>query len=674
MWKLRNSEHTGKSIIYLAVVVFAGIIVYSNTFHVPFQWDEDAFIRANPLVKNIGYFFKPSRAGGHELYAAVMNRYIGYLTFALNYKINGFDVVGYHVFNVFVHILNAVLVFFLVVFTFRTPCMRKNGLGVYSERIAFFSALVFVSHPIQTEAVTYIFQRLASLMTTFYLFALLMYARGRLIIEGRGAMGKRLGEKTKAMSSRPWALSIAHHLSPVTFFSLSFLSAVLAMKTKENAFTLPVMAAIYEFVFFRGPAKRRILLLLPLLLTLLIVPLSIMSTGQSAAQVVRDTGNGAYAFSHLSSEDYLFTQFRVLVGYLRLFLFPVNQNLDYDVPILHSLFLPQVFLSFLFLATIFGAAVYLLYKARGEGREAMPLPMAHNPSPMTSPYSLIGFGIVWFFVTISVESSVVPIPTLMDEYRMYLPSAGLIIASVTALHLLYEKVRARRKARAVVLCVVVALPVIFSAAAYARNSVWGSRISLWQDTVLKSPGRARARYGLGFAYSSEGMFDRALTQYEIAVKLDPDYATAYNALGAVYWEKGLSGKAAEQFRLALRVNPDLPEAHLNLGNIFYNEGEIDSAIEQYEAALKLKPDLAAAHSSIANAYYAKGLVGETMGHFQIAAALMPDNADAHFNLARICLETGDVDTARAEFRKVIALRPDDSQARRLLESLGPRHQ
>jgi hypothetical protein len=189
--------------------------------------------------------------------------------------------------------------------------------------------------------------------------------------------------------------------------------------------------------------------------------------------------------------EYLFTQFRVIVTYIRLFFFPVNQNLDYDYPIFHSFFAPQVFLSFLFLLVFFGVAVYLLYRSMFNVHYST---LETQNSNLETPHSqsgaerLIAFGIVWFFVTLSLESSIVPIFDVIFEHRLYLPSIGLIICFVTLLFMLAR--RFRTNARDPLSGLIVALVVvvcIYSGTAYARNRVRGDEEHFWTDVVSKSP-------------------------------------------------------------------------------------------------------------------------------------------------------------------------------------------
>src|SRR5208283_2669984 len=236
------------------------------------------FIVNNPIIKDFHYFTSPSDARGFSLYSSFINRYIGYLTFALNYRIHGLSVTGYHIVNIAIHIANSILVYFLVLLTFRTPYFRDWGLGTGnrfpdsdcrplvpgpSSLVPFFSAAIFAVHPLQTEAVTYVFQRFASLVAFFYLLSLVFYIKARLAFVKNSVKNRDSDHFLTSEDNKKWSLSLffqsmTKHQSLVPgsrflrslWLILSFLSAVLAMKTKENAFTLPFVITLYEFCFF----------------------------------------------------------------------------------------------------------------------------------------------------------------------------------------------------------------------------------------------------------------------------------------------------------------------------------------------------------------------------------------------------------------------------------------
>ena len=322
-----------KPLVHILIIVVLGVLIYSNTFNAPFAYDDIISI-TDPIVRDIRLI------GPQNIYGS---RFIGQLSFALNYQLHEFNVAGYHIFNLLIHLLNALLVYWLIILTFRTPnasaYLPKDVLETSDpfRWIPLFTALLFVSHPVQTQAVTYIVQRFASLATLFYLVSLVMYIKAR--------------SSESAKKAR------------YAFFAASIISAVLAMRTKEIAFTLPVMVLLYEFMFFRGDIKKRMLALLALLLTMLIIPLSMLrqvgSTGvRGIDELTRMAGS-----ADVSRWDYLNTQFRVIVTYIRLLLFPINQNLDYDYPIYRTFFTPPVFLSFLF-SWVFFAWGYICFTVR----------------------------------------------------------------------------------------------------------------------------------------------------------------------------------------------------------------------------------------------------------------------------------------------------------------------
>ncbi len=745
MFRKAKNSATAHHFFYPFLIILAGIIVYSNSFHVPFIFDDEYSIRDNRVVHDIGNFIFSSKG-----YENNPRRFIGFLTFALNYRLGGLDVTGYHVVNLAIHLACALLVYGLVVLTFRTPLMNPQSSSLSpqslplspqssvlrnSNLIAFFSAALFVVHPIQTEAVTYIVQRLASLAALFYVASLYFYVRFRLIAEGRGpASGGAKG-----------------NFRYLFFYSISIISAVLAMKTKEIAFTLPFIIVIYELVFFgRGNLIKRTLWALPLLATVVIIPLSMLNVGQQLGKVLSDVNQVTAAGTSMTRWQYLITEFTVIVTYVRLLFFPAGQNLDYDYPVYRSFFYPQVMLSLLFLVTLFGLGIYLVLKTKDQGlrtegnkartedrglrtewkgpkeegpglrtevkglsakREdqnsvltAQSSVLASQSSPLSPAFRLMGFGILWFFITLSVESSIIPITDVIYEHRAYLPSIGMIICTVTGAFLLIEKVRSPRYGRVIILMLALAIGVL-SVATYLRNEVWGDSIRLWKDVVAKSPAKERAHYNLGRLYQSQKKFDEAIEQYRIAIGLKPDSAEEYNNLGVIYRDRNMPDKAIEQFMIASKLNPDLPEAHYNLGNIYkdrkmpekaikefmtavelrpdYVEAHLDlggvfyqsrsmrgRALKEYLIAVKLKPDCAEAYNNLGVIYEDQKMPDKAIEYYLIAIKLKPDYIEAHSNLGELYYERGQKEKARRELTTILRIKPNDQNVRQLLNEIS----
>jgi tetratricopeptide (TPR) repeat protein len=688
-------DRTATSLFLIAIL---GFIAYSNSLRVPFVFDDDTSILDNPVIKSLGNFL--SSSSGYEYNP---RRFVGYLTIAVNYALGGLDVTGYHVFNLAVHIANAFLVYSLMVLTFKTPRMRNSSLSLSSRRIAFFTAALFVVHPIQTEAVTYVVQRFTSLTTMFYLMSLSLYARWRLLEES-GRLPRR---KT------------------LLWYFLSLAAAVLAMKTKEIAFTLPIIVVIYEFFFFRLPTRRRVPFLAPILATLFIIPLSLLNIAKPLGEALSDASQVTRIQTDVSRWDYLLTQFRVVVTYIRLLVFPVNQNLDYSYPIYRSFSSPSVFLSFLFLLALFVFGLYLFLRSGRHDSEYGP------------GLRLVSFGIMWFFVTLSVESSVIPIVDPIFEHRAYLPSVGFISAFVVGAMIVMSRLK-RKGERFVAMAVAPLLVVIlllFGVATYSRNMTWNDPITLWSDVVKKSPAKARPIYNLGQAYDIRGAAEKAADLYRTAIRLDPYLAHAYNNLaniyekqgrvelaiwlyrkviaiypkdniartnlGAVYAKQGRYAEAIAELTRAIRIKPDYAIAHNNLGNVYYERGYLDDAVREYQTAIKAKGNFSGAYNNLGLVYVKKGLLSEAaeefrlairfepggaesynnlgmvflkqgnfegaLHEFQRASALQPGNPAIHANIGRVYLSTGNLEEALKEFQTALAIAPDLSEARNYLE-------
>lgn len=624
-------------LVHIILIMLLGILVYSNTFYVPFHFDDIYNIVDNPSIKDFQYFSDPSKIQRFKpLYDALRMRYIGYLTFAINYKLHGLNVTGYHVFNLAIHIVNAILIYFIVLLTLKTPYFSRMPTFNNAGLIALFPSLLFVSHPVQTQAVTYIVQRLASLATMFYLLSLVMYIKARL--------KHAIEAKVKFFSA-----------TTSIFYLLSIFSAILAMKTKEIAFTLPVIISLYEFMFFKGDLKKRLLFLTPIVLTMLIIPLGLLETDKYAGDLLSGIGETTRVETTMSRLDYLFTQFRVIVTYIRLIFFPVNQNIDYDYPVFRSFFEPQVFLSFIFLLSIFGLGVYLFYcsKMRGfKDSESSKFKLE------TLNLKLISFGIFWFFITLSVESSIIPIMDVIFEHRLYLPSAGAFIALSASAYAIFNKFKGRHKATTILIASSLLILCALSIASYARNNLWRNPIALWEDAVRKSPNKARGYNNLGFLYTQTGQNDKAIDVLRKAAELKKTYSTAHHNLGLAYAKKGMIDEAIKELRLAVESDPSNALANYDLALAYIEKGQMENALQQLQNAIKFKPDYAEAYNNIGAIYLTMNLIDEAIENFETALRFKPDNAEAHFNAGSAYKAKGMHDKADEHFKIAKMLRPD----------------
>lgn len=599
-----------------AILAVLAFLAYSNTFQAPLLFDDEGSIIVNSVVHDLSNFLSNGKGYSYNPF-----RFIGYLTFALNYHFGGLNVVGYHVVNVAIHIANALLTYSLVRQTFQTPALRESELAPQSRLVAFTVALIFACHPIQTQAVTYIVQRLTSLATLFFLATLVLHVHWRLASKSGARFNSR---------------------KVLPYYLLSLGTAVLAMKTKEIAFTLPLIVILYEFSFFGKPDRRLSIMMTPLLLTIAIIPLTMINMQKPIGDLLSDVGKATIVASHLSRWEYLCTQFSVIVTYIRLLVLPVSQNLDYDYPVNHSLLEPQALLSLMVLLAL-SAAAFLLWRNSATDKVTSVIEGADGPPPPASNLELrlAAFGIFWFFITLAVESSLIPIADVIFEHRVYLPSVGFFIALTTLVAVGAKKLSARSPGiYRVMVPVTVVTVLLLAGATYARNDVWRDWITIWQDTVRKSPNKARPHNILAIGYLNQKFYDDALPEFLTAITLDPNYMQAYFNLGLAY-------KTMER---------------------------ADEAVAMYQRALSLTgPDnemIAHISNELAVAYVLQGRVDRAAETFSSAVRYQPDNPDYRKNFGHALLQMGHKDAAATEFRFALKLRPGDSEIREILREMG----
>jgi len=219
---------------------------------------------------------------------------------------------------------------------------------------------------------------------------------------------------------------------------------------------------------------------------------------------------------------------------------------------------------------------------------------------------LISFCLLWYFGNLVIESSLIGLE-LVFEHRTYLPSM-LISLMVTVL-----------------------------ADRVVRSKYLSTAVTLWGDTVRKSPQKVRPHNNLGNALKSQGKIEEAIVHFNQALQINPAYAKAYNNLGTALAAQGKTEEAIKHFGIALSINPGNAEAHSNIGVALATQGKIEKAIAHFKAALNLKPDHAKVHSNLGAAFVRKGQLQEALKHFQIALRLMPGDVQTYKNL-QICLK------------------------------------
>lgn len=462
----------------LAAVSAAAALAYAPSFSVPFQFDDYARLGQNQALQH------------GQLVEALLwlgfPRVVPALTLVLNFQLGEFNPLGYHLLNFAVHLLATAGVFELALVLCNAPRLRQRW-SDSALMVATAAAVVFACHPLQTQAVTYIIQRYASIAALFYIWAVVCYLRAR---------SRQLG-MTSGRAAPYWAATVV--------------CSVCAVLSKENAVSLPGALLLAEWTAFRAPRRwRAIALGAGLIFAVLLVLM--WKTGSEPAGLVSQIWRSGSANSAWQTQfsggqtpplTYLRTQALVLPRYLRLVVLPWGQNVDHDVPLAESL-TPAVLAGFAFLSGLAGLGVALVRR-----------------QPM------YGFAILWFFITLSVESSVIGLSDVIAEHRMYLPMAGIALA-IGGLFAA-AAARAPRVAPALGLAATAGLVAL----TFARNVVWLSPLTLWVDAAEKSPHKARPQVNAGVAYHQEERLEEAAQQYCRGLALDPTDQVAIDNLGIV---------------------------------------------------------------------------------------------------------------------------------------------
>jgi hypothetical protein len=475
----KETDTTHKShLIAILAICLLGSIIYSNTLNSPFVFDDLQNIKNNLYIRLPNFDFQRLCDAGFK--SSSSNRPIANISFALNHYWGEYDVTSYHVVNIIIHLINGILVYFLSLIIFKqatyVPNQKVSQLhNVSSPLLSLLAALIFIIHPIQTQSVTYIVQRMNSMAAMFYLLSLLFYINSRL---------------TRIKWKR-WVL-----------FSGCFFSWIMALGSKEVAATLPLIILIYEWYFFQDLRlewlRRNLKFFVGLFAVLVLVVFVYLG------EHPLDRISASYTNRDFTILERVLTQFRVVLFYISLLLcpHPSRLNLLHHVTTSSSLIEPvTTLLSLLIIIGLFGLVVYLAKRQR-----------------------LISFCILWFFFNLVIESSVLGLEMIF-EHRLYLPMFSFaLIVSYLLFHFL-----SKRQIWFIVVSVIIILSL--STATYMRNSVWGDEVTLWKDCVEKSPQLARPHNNLGNALDKQGRTEEAIEHYLQVLRIKPDYVEAHYNLG-----------------------------------------------------------------------------------------------------------------------------------------------
>jgi Flp pilus assembly protein TadD len=543
----------------VAVLALAVALCYANSLRAPFLFD-DPFLNA-PGAR-LDYSTRP----------------LVWASWDLNRALSGAQTWSYHAFNALVHLACGLLLHGVLR---RSAAFAAPGLAARTrDGLACAATLLWLCHPLQTGAVTYLSQRAEALAALFYLGVLYAFLRS-------------------AAAARP-----------ASWQALALVSLALGFATKETIATAPLAVLLFDALLLAPgpqaalrarPGFYATLALLTLALALVfVVPL--LGAGRGAGFGLQEVG----------ALEYARTQPGVILHYLRLAVWPHPLCFDYAWPIARA---PAdwAWQSALLLAVLAGVALLLARR------------------------SWVGLAGACFFLVLAPSSSFVPIKDAAFEHRVYLPLASVLVLLVTGSRWLARRIapRARLLPHALALSATLAL----GGLTVRRNEDYGSAVRLMQSTAACAPDNARAHANFGAALLDAGRPAEAVAPLTRSLGLDPHAGLAYLKLGLAYQRLDQLDRALPFFRRAVELIEDA-RCHDALGQALTQKGDHAGAVLQFEAALRLDPLQGGLHCRLARALAALARRDEAIEHFQEALRLEPGLVEAHAGLAALGAEPG----------------------------------
>jgi protein O-mannosyl-transferase len=579
------------------VVILVGCAVYSNGLGGPFVFDDEAAIVGNGAIRSL------SSVTAQRIDSPLAGRPVPAFTFAVNYALDGFNVASYHIANILIHLICGLLLFAIARRTLLLPALRQR-FGTAGPTLALAAALVWVAHPLNTEAVDYVTQRTESLMALFLLLTLYSSLR-------------------------------AHSSSaPLVWQAAAVLSCAAGMGCKETMAIAPAVVVVYDRMFLfdslSAALRSRWRLYGALALTWLVLAYQILP-GPRASSAGFSTSVRPWT--------YLLNQTAMISRYLRLVFWPRDLVLLYGPPVSITLsdVLPQAaFIAALALLTL--AALWWWPRA--------------------------GFLAACAFLALAPTSSIIPIATEVGaERRMYLPMAAIATLLVCGACAAGRKFGVGRRAGIVVLSLVVAA---LGVGTLSRNHEYRSALSLAETSLARWP-TDYSHGAVGGELLRESRDAEAMPHLRLAARTDPrsrynlgvalfnnkQYDAAISELGPLLAEH----PDREEIPWARRIRG---HSYMMLRKWRDAYGELRVALSMTPWDAQTKTLMVDAMNSQAIELGTAGKHTEAVAVFKRALEFDPDSASLRHNLATALLDSGDADGALAEGRRVVADHPADA--------------
>ena len=513
------------------------ISIYSNSFYGEWHFDDFNNIADNPYVHMKSFSWPEIKHCIYGLEQARPSRPLSYLSFALNYHFHGTDVFGYHVVNFIIHYLASVFLFLFIYNTLKLPRLKDQYENI-AYPMALLATFFWAINPLWVTSVTYIVQRMASMAGLFYIMSMYFYLKAR----------------TNSKFKYSFIL-----------FTISLLSGLASVLTKENAAILPVSILLFDLFLIEGITRQSVLkyakiMLLPVFVILI------------ASFIYVDFSNilNEYKIRDFTMIERLLTQPRVILFYLSLLFYPIGSRLTflYDINVSRSLFQPWTTIPSIFL--IFFTIGFAFYIARKR--------------------PLISFCIIFYFLNHIIEGSIFNLE-LIYEHRNYLPSMLLFVPLAEFIIYIIDYFSYK-----IIFQFIVALGVVIilfgeGDITYNRNKIVSEDFLLWFDNIDKSPGLSRPHANMGRIYFIYNKKEKALQEYKKAMILNnfgnkDILAIQQCNMGMLYFEMRQDDLAMDCFRKSSEILPEYIQTNIHMAKIKLRHNKVKEARQIVEDKLK----------------------------------------------------------------------------------------
>ena len=586
-------------VVALAVIFMATLAAFSPTLSGQFlNWDDYKFYVINPHYRGLGWaqlrwMFTTTYNGPYQPLA--------WVSLACDFLLWGMDPFGYHLTNVVLHALAAVVLYIVIQ---QLLALARGPGGPERAACAAFGALCFAVHPLRVESVAWVSERRDVLSGLFYMATIAAYLKSR-------------------AKAKPWR-------------AIALLSFIFALLSKGTAVTLPAALVILDIYplrrlpaepgrWFSREARTVWAEKLPFFAAALAAA-GIGFWGQYHGGVIRPLVS--YDLAQRAAQacyGLVFYLWKTAVPLRLSPLYPLPRHLDpWTWPFLGS-------------AAVVAALGVVLFRLRGR-RPAGLAAFAHYILTLSPVIGFVQFG-----------------PQIAADRYSYLSCLSVaVLAAGGAEELLGALAPAGR------LPVLLALALAVGAlggAARRQTSVWHDSQTLWRHAVAVDPSNAAARSNLAGALFVSGRAREAVELYRESLALDPDIAETHTSLGAALDSLGRPGEAMEEYKEAVRLSPRLADARANLGAALLKQGLAAEAAAQYREAVSLKPEEPRLQHELGVVLLRLREPGAAAERFCAAVRLNPDYADELFAVTRGLVSEQRLEDAGLLLRRVLREKP-----------------